>query len=108
MTFCTSHSDAHVLFANEAWYLASDVPEQTFEGTIVVNPAAPAKPSFHRVNRYLLETSSGTWEIYTGGRDDVLAPFAGKRVHVIGKPVETNVTGVTHRELWPGRVSIRS
>jgi hypothetical protein len=92
------------LFADEPWYSASEASEQTFDGVLMANPEVPARPTFHRVNRYVLNGERASWEVYTGGHDDGIEAFAGRRIRLIGKAVETNVEGRVHREIWPARL----
>jgi hypothetical protein len=97
----------HPLFADEPWYRAKTQPERTFEGTLIENPAPREKHYFRPSNRYLLKGAE-TWEVYTPSRDEVLAPFLGTRVRLIGKLVETDIEGVQRREIWPARLEVLS
>lgn len=74
--------------------------DHVFEGVVSINPASTAKHTFHRVNRFLLDTASGQYELYTSGHDERVKPFVGNRVRVTGRVVETDVEGAKHRELW--------
>src|SRR5204862_6913242 len=44
------------------------------------------------------------YEVYVGGKPDLLTPFVGKRVKITGKYVLMEVEGRTHREIWPARI----
>lgn len=101
-------TSVHPLLAAEPWYLANAQPERMFEGTLIENPAPREKHYFRRTNRYLLKGAGETWEVYTPSRDETLAPFAGNRVRLIGKLVETDVEGIKRREIWPARLEVIS
>jgi hypothetical protein len=45
-------------------------------------------------------------EVYVGGKQDILDPYVGKTVKLVGKAVDMEVDGKLHREIWPARLEV--
>ncbi len=98
------------LFAKEAWYKDQKGKEQVFVGTLRYAPRAKGVVGFGRHNPYTLEMNVGgkkdVREVYVGGKPDLLTPYVDKAVKITGKPVELEVVGRNHREVWPANVEL--
>jgi PrcB C-terminal len=94
------------LFAKEDWYKSEKGKEQDFVGVLKYTPRAKGVVGFGRFNPYKLEftTEKGFREVYVGGKEDILKDYAGKKVKIAGKPVDMEVEGRNHREIWPARI----
>jgi hypothetical protein len=96
------------LFAGEDWYRAQEGKEQEFVGVLRYTPRAKDVVGFGRFNPYRLEMGGkpGTREVYVGGQDELLKGYIGRSVKLTGKPVDMEVEGTMHREIWPARVEL--
>ena len=96
------------LFAREDWYQNEKGKEQDFVGVLKYTPRAKGVVGFGRFNPYKLEFTAekGFREVYIGGKEDILKEYAGKKVKITGKPVDMEVEGRNHREIWPARVEV--
>ena len=78
------------LFADEDWYKGQHGKEQSFEGILKYKPRDKGALSFGRYNPFVLHmivASKPTFrEVYVGGKEELLRPYAGKAVRLIGKP----------------------
>jgi hypothetical protein len=97
------------LFADIDWYQKASGTEQTFEGTLEINPGTGQIGKPTRFNSYRLTwtTPDGTRnirEIYAPGKAQFLALYRGQRVRIIGKPAETKADGKVYAEIWPARL----
>ncbi len=94
------------LFAKEEWYKSEKGKEQDFVGVLKYTPRAKGVIGFGRFNPYQLEftTEKGFREVYVSGKQDILKEYAGKKVKITGKPVDMEVEGRNHREIWPARI----
>ncbi len=97
------------LFANEEWYQGQQGKEQAFVG--VLERIQRGGIGFGRFNPYRLVMgmpggAAVVREVYVGGKPDLLAPYVGKRVRLIGKAVDMEVEGRLHREIWPARLEV--
>ena len=117
------------IFAAEDFYKQEKAKEQEFVGQIQ-RADKGGKAGFGRFNPYRLmvityqdvtketivngkvvrETVkvpyATVYEIYIAGKGELLEPFLGKEVKVIGKPVSMEVEGRKHNEVWPARVEL--
>src|SRR5262245_34187977 len=98
------------LFVKEDWYKNSEGKEQEFTGTLKYAPRAKGVVGFGRFNPFTLEMvgKEGTREVYVGGKEELLKPYAGKRIKLIGKAVDMEVEGKQHKEIWPARLEVQS
>src|SRR5688572_22854622 len=96
------------LFAREDWYKSEKGKEQDFVGVLKYMPRAKGVVGFGRFNPYKLEftTEKGFREVYVGGKEDILKEYANKKVKITGKPVDMEVEGRNHKEIWPARIEI--
>lgn len=96
------------LFAKEDWYTGEKGKEADFTGVLKYNPPAKGRVGFGRHNPFRLEMGgkAGVREVYVGGKDDLLKAYAGRRVKITGKPVDMEVEGRFHKEIWPARVEL--
>ena len=95
------------LFAAEPWYKGMEGKEQTFIGTLSRVDRGKDVVGFGRFNPYRLKLADGqVREVHVGGRPELLAPYAGRRVRLIGKAVDMEVEGRQHHEIWPARVEL--
>jgi hypothetical protein len=93
------------LFAREDFYKNLPSQEQTFVGKLT-RVEKEGQVGFGRFNPYRLVMKDDTREVYVGARGNVLLPFVGKQVRIVGKPVDLEVEGKNHREIWPARLEI--
>lgn len=96
------------LFAREDWYKNEKGKEQDFVGVLKYAPRAKGVVGFGRFNPYKLEFTAekGSREVYVGGKEDILKEYANKKVKITGKPVDMEVEGRNHREIWPARIEV--
>ncbi|MCI0463562.1 MAG: protease complex subunit PrcB family protein [Gemmataceae bacterium] len=98
------------LFASEGWYKNQKGEEQTFVGVLRRLDRGKDVVGIGRFNPYRLEMDGkgkkDVREVYVGGKMELLAPYVGKRVKLIGKAVEMEVVGRNHREIWPARLEV--
>lgn len=93
------------LFAKEAFYKEQPGKEQDFVG-VLKKAERKGGVGFGRFNPYRLEMDKDTREVYVGGKPDVLKAYVGSRVRITGKPVDMEVEGSKHREIWPARLEV--
>jgi PrcB C-terminal len=99
------------LFADESWYKNRKVDEQDFVGVLSRVPERTGGTiGVGRFNPYRLTMNNKgkqtEREVYAGAHPEYLAPYVGKRIKLIGKPVETEVEGKTHSEIWPALLEV--
>lgn len=96
------------LFAKEDWYTGEKGKEQDFVGVLKYSPRAKGVVGFGRFNPYQLtiNATKDMREVYVGGKEDILKEYAGKKVKITGKPVDMEVEGRNHREIWPARIEV--
>lgn len=92
------------LFAGEDWYKNEKGKEQEFIGTL--SKIEQGGVGIGRFNPYRLKMEKETREVYIGGKPALLAPYVGKKVKITGKPVEMEVVGKIHNEIWPARIEV--
>src|SRR5262249_13171484 len=94
------------LFAKEEWYKNHKSEEHIFVGEL--HRVERRKGGVGRFNPYRLEIekskTKNVFQVYAGGKPDLLAPFVGKRVKIAGKYVLIRVEGRTYSEIWPARI----
>jgi len=87
------------IFAAEQWYRAANAKEQVFEG--VLGKKASPGATAGRWNPVRLEIDEKTTrEVYLGGTTDLLDDWIGRRVRIVGKPMDV----LGHAEIWPARL----
>ena len=100
------------LFADESWYKSQKGDEQDFVGLLSRAPAGPGGTvGTGRVNPYRLAITDDKGkqserEVYAGAHPELLAPYVGRKIKLIGKAVDTNVEGKLHAEIWPAHVEL--
>lgn len=98
------------LFAAEAWYKEQKAQEQAFVGYLQRTERGKGVVGIGRFNPYYLtedkEGKKPIREVYVGGKMELLAPYVGLKIVLIGKPVDMNVEGREHREIWPARLQV--
>jgi hypothetical protein len=98
------------LFAAQPWYKEQAGKEQTFTGQLVYKPLPAGTGVLGRYNAFTLEAASGRkktfFEVYSGGKDDLLKPYANKTITLTGKRVDIEAIGTKHREIWPARLLV--
>ncbi len=93
------------LFAKEDWYKGQDGKEGLFEGELqAIDPKG--KVGFGRFNPYRLVMAKQSREVYVGGKPDILKPYIGKRIAILGKAVDMEVEGEEHHEIWPAKLKV--
>ncbi|MCI0380789.1 MAG: protease complex subunit PrcB family protein [Gemmataceae bacterium] len=98
------------LFSKEPWYKAQEGKETSFVG--VLKKAAPPKGfGFGRYVPYHLALEGNAQPsvrgVYVGNAKNILDPYVGKRVRLIGKSVEfRKLEGKDHFEVWPARLEL--
>lgn len=91
------------LFGSEFWYLSQKGKEQTFEG-VLRRADQNHSIGFGRFNSFRLEMVARVREVYTGGKETLFEPYIGRQVRLAGKPVDMEVEGQQHHEIWPARI----
>ncbi len=99
------------LFGGEGWYKNQKGEEREFVGVLSKAPEPTgAAVGIGRFNPYRLTMKSDgktvVREVYAGGHPEVLAPYVGKKVKLIGKAVDTAVEGRVYAEIWPARLEV--
>jgi hypothetical protein len=94
------------LFAAESWYKEQEGKEQEFVGVLQKTTRKGGAFGFGRFNPFNLLMDKDTREVYVGGKLDILNPYVGRKVKLIGKPVDMGVEGKHHREIWPARLVV--
>jgi len=93
------------LFAKESWYKDRPEKEQDFAG-VLKRVQRKGDFGFARFNPFRLEMKEGSREVHVGGQPDVLLPYVGQRLKLIGKAVDMEVEGNQHHEIWPARLVV--
>ncbi len=98
------------LFAKEGWYKSQEGKEQDFVGILHKIERKKGVIGFGRFNPYYLVMEAAgkksQREVYIGGKPAILAPYVGKKIKLSGKPVDLEVEGRNHREIWPARLVV--
>jgi hypothetical protein len=98
------------LFAAEKWYRDQKGKEEEFVGVLHFKDRPKDTVGFDRFNPYTLDVSDGKAkkmrEVYVGSKPELLKPYIGKKVKLIGKAVDMEVEGKSHREIWPARLEV--
>src|SRR5262249_19758275 len=109
------------LFAQEKWYQDQKGNEEEFVG-LLERQGDGGKVGFGRSNPYRLvmivqlrtvQVVDGRFvevpvgapmtevrEVHGGGKPELLAPYVGKRIKLVGKAVNMEVEGKQHNEIW--------
>lgn len=98
------------LFAKEPWYKAQQGNETAFVG-VLKKAARPKAYSFGRFVPYQLVLEGNAQPsvrgVYVGSAQKILDPYVGRRVKLIGKPVEfRKLEGKDYSEIWPARLEL--
>jgi hypothetical protein len=101
------------LFAKEEWYRTQAGKEESFIGVLQKLERKGGLVGFGRFNPYRLVMDEGKGkktvrEVYVGGKMELLAPYVGKRLRLIGKAVDMEVEGQNHHEIWPARLEVQA
>ena len=104
------------LFGGEGWYKNQKGEEREFVGVLSKAPEPTGgavgigRFNLYRLTMHLLtmkgEGKSVVREVYAGGHPELLAPYVGKKVKLIGKAVDTAVEGRVYAEIWPARLEV--
>ncbi len=100
------------LFADDSWYKDQKGEERDFVGLLSRAPARPGGAADSgRFNPYRLTVTDDKGkqserEVYAGAHPELLAPYVGHKIKMIGKAVEAQVEGKLHAEIWPARVEL--
>jgi hypothetical protein len=95
------------IFAKEGFYKEVKAPEQTFVGVLRKADRGKDVVGFGRFNPFKLEMEGNkTREVYMGGKLKMLDPYVGKKVKIVGKPVDMEVEGRMHHEIWPASLEV--
>ncbi len=95
------------LFANEGFYKEAKGKEEPFIGVLGKINRAKGVVGFGRFNPFTLKMADGmVREVYVGGKLDLLDPYVGRTVKLVGKAVDMEVEGRNHREIWAARLEI--
>lgn len=90
---------ARKIFAAEAWYQAAEGKEQAFEG-ILEKAKSPGATSGRWNPVRLVGAETPTREVYLGNNTNLLDGHLGRRVRIVGKPMEV----LGHAEIWPASI----
>ena len=89
------------LFAKEGWYKDTKGPEVDFVGVLRKADQRKGVVGFGRNNPFRLEMDGNkVREVYVGGNLKILDPYVGKKIKLVGKPVDMEVEGRNHKEIW--------
>src|SRR5436190_18672153 len=89
------------LFAKEEWYKNTKGEVQNFVGILRKSERGKGIVGFGRTNPFRLEMDGNKIrEVYVGGKPNLLDPYIGKKVKLIGKAVDMEVEGRHHHEIW--------
>lgn len=97
------------LFAAEDWYKSQAGEEKTFDGVLRYKPRPAGVVGFNRFHAFRLELKAGgqaVREVYAAGKEELLKPYADRRVRLTGKAVDMEVEGKFHAEIWPARLEL--
>lgn len=99
------------LFAGENWYKEQKGDEQDFVGVLSRTADAPKdKVGFGRTTPYRLTMNDKgkqtVREVYAGAHPELLAPYVGRKVRLLGKAVDLEVEGHVYAEIWPARLEV--
>jgi hypothetical protein len=99
------------LCAGEVWYREAKAAEAVFEGTVERTPGTGRIGPPTRFNAYRLTWTDAAGkavvrEVYAPGKAQLLAPYLGQRVRLVGKAVDTEADGKTYPEIWPARLEL--
>jgi hypothetical protein len=95
------------MFANESFYKEQAGKEETFTGVLSKINRAKGVIGFGRFNPVTLKMADGkVREVYLGGKLDLLDPYIGKTVKLVGKAVDMEVEGRNHLEIWAARLEV--
>lgn len=107
--FSTSTAGASELFRNADWYKKADAKEQILEGIVKLAPGNGkiGLPERYCTFRLVVMEKRGpvSKPIYTGGHDELLAPYVGHLVEIVGKVVAVEVDGEKREEVWPAEIT---
>jgi hypothetical protein len=97
------------LLDGETWYREAKGEEARFEGVLERNEGSGRLGPATHFNAYRLTWvdaagKSGGREVNVPGKAHLLAEYLGQRVRLVGKAIDTEADGKTHRELWPARL----
>jgi hypothetical protein len=93
------------LFAKESWYKDRPEKEQEFAG-VLKRVQRKGDFGFARFNPFRLEMKDSAREVHVGDHKEVLLPYVGQRLKLIGKAVDMEVEGNQHHEIWPARLIV--
>ncbi len=95
------------MFANEGFYKEQAGKEETFTGVLSKINRAKGVIGFGRFNPVTLKMADGmVREVYLGGKLELLDPYIGKTVKLVGKAVDMEVEGRNHKEIWAARLEV--
>ena len=99
------------LFAGEGWYKDQKGDEKDFVGVLAKTGEPPrGVVGFGRTNPYRLTMADNgkqvVREVYVGAHPELLAPYVGKKIKLIGKAVDMEVEGQQHAEIWPAHLEV--
>src|SRR5262249_26980577 len=99
------------LVAAEAWYRDAKEAEAVFEGVVERTPGTGRVGPPRRFNAYRLAWTDAVGkevvrEVYAPGKAQLLPPYLGQRVRLVGKAVDTDADGTTYPEIWPARLEL--
>lgn len=90
------------IFAGEAFYKDQPGKETEWVGILRKIERGEGVVGIGRFNPFWLDMGKDRREVYSGSMGKLLDPYVGKKVRLIGKPVELEVVGRVHREIWTG------
>lgn len=93
--------DSIELFAKEEWYKNTKGEVQNFVGVLKKTERGKGIVGFGRSNPFRLEMEGNkVREVYVGGKPNLLDPYVGKKIKLVGKAVDMEVEGRQHHEIW--------
>ncbi len=100
-TFAAGPPHEVELFGKEAWYKEAKGDVQNFTGVLKKSERGKGVVGFGRFNPFRLEMDGGkVREVYVGAQGKLLDPYVNKKITLIGKPVDMEVEGRMHLEIW--------
>lgn len=95
------------IFAKEDFYKQTKGAEQEFVGVLKKTPQKAGVIGFGRVNPFRLEMAGNmVREVYVGAQGKKFDPYVGKKVKLVGKPVDMEVEGRFHKEIWTATLTV--
>jgi hypothetical protein len=95
-----------IVFGRQQWFQTAKGDTETFNGILERIPGTGATSRTAFVLTMALEGKNTTRDIFIGGDNRALVPYANRRVRVTGMAVDLKVDGRMKYEIWPAKIEI--